>query len=190
MLGFEAVAEARGGELARGIARKAERKRDLRAEKRIAEGVEHQRQGALGYLSFVVTDGELRDQAVDRVEDRVEGVAVARKDHPCGKRSGALAPESVEALVDDHPRVGFAGAGALDRFGDAAVDGVRNRLGKRSLEPGGGAEMMEEVGVSAADLGGDGFERHRLRALIDQQLARGAQRGGPAFFRAEARSSY
>jgi hypothetical protein len=44
--------------------------------------------------------------------------------------------------------------------------------------------------MSPPDLGGDRLQGYRLRSLLDQQPARGGERGGPAFFRAEAGSSY
>ena len=100
----------------------------------------------------VVADRELRDEAADRIEDRVQRIAVAGDDHPGGERPGALLAEGVEALVDDHPGIGLAGAGALDGFGDAAVDRVGDRLGELALKSRGRAEMVEQVGVGPADL--------------------------------------
>ena len=50
--------------------------------------------------------------------------------------------------------------------------------------------MVEEVGVRAANLCGHGLESHRLRALLEEQLARGGERCRAAFFRGEAGSSY
>ena len=38
-------------------------------------------------------------------------------------------------------------------------------------------------------LRGDRLQRHRLRALLDQQRARGLERGGAAFLRAQSRRS-
>ena len=117
-------------------------------------------------------------------------VAIAGDDHPGGERAGALLAERIEALVDDHAGVGLAGAGALDRFGNALVDRIRDRLRKLALKPGGGAEMVEQVGVGAADLRGDRLQGHRLRPLVEQQLARRGEGGGAAFFGGQARTSY
>ena len=50
--------------------------------------------------------------------------------------------------------------------------------------------MVEQIGVGAADLGGYGLERDRLRAIAEEQAARGLERGGPARFRAEASATY
>ena len=141
-------------------------------------------------LMRLVADGELRNETADRVEDRVERVAVAGEDHPRGERAGSLAAEDVEGLVDDVARIGFAGAGALDRCGDTGGDRFGDRTRKLALQSGGGAEVVEEIGMGAADLGGDGLERDRLRAVAEEQAARGLERGGPARFRAEASAVY
>ena len=139
---------------------------------------------------LLMADGKLGDEPADRIEDRVERVAIAGEDHPRGERTRPFLAERVEALVDDHPRVGFAGAGAFDSLGDAAVDRVRDRFGKFALEPGRRAEVMEKVGVGATDFRRHGLERDALRALVEQQFARRGKGGGAAFFRGEARSSY
>ena len=133
---------------------------------------------------------ELGNEATDRIEDRVQRIAIASEDHPGGKRSRALLAEGIEALVYDHPRVGFAGACAFDGIGDAPIHRIRDRLGELALQPGRRAEMMQEIGVGPADLCGDRLERHRLRPLLNQQLARCGERGRAAFFRGEAGSSY
>ena len=62
-------------------------------------------------------------------------------------------------------------------------DRIGDRPGKLALQPGGRAEMMEQIGVGAADLRRDRLQRHRLRPLVEQQLARGVECGGAAFFR-------
>ena len=134
--------------------------------------------------------GELGDEPTDRIEDRVQSVAVAGEDHPRGERARALLAEGVETFVDDYSRVGLAGAGAFDRLGDAAVDRVRDRFRKLALEPGGRAEMVKEVGVRAANLRRHRLEGDALWALIKQQLSRRGEGGGAAFFRREARTSY
>jgi hypothetical protein len=117
---------------------------------------------------LLVADGQLGDEAADRIEDRVEGVAVTGEDHPGGERAGAFTPENIEGLVDDITRIGLAGASALDRLGDAGGDRIGDRAGKLALEPGGGAEMVEQIGVGAADLSGYGLQGDRLRALREQ----------------------
>ena len=71
---------------------------------------------------------------------------------------------------------------AVTEFGD--------RARKLALKPRGRAEMMEQIGVGAADLRRDRLQGDRRRSLGEQQLARGLERGGPAFFRAQACSSY
>ena len=126
MLSLEAVTETLGGELACSVARKAQSQSDCRAEQRVSKGSQDQRYGALRDMMRFVAGGELGDEAADRIEDRVQRVTVARQDHPGGKGSSALLAERIEALVDDHARVGLAGAGAFDRFGDALVHRIRD----------------------------------------------------------------
>ena len=75
-------------------------------------------QRAFGDVALLVADAELGDERPDRIEDRVERVAVAGEDHPGGERAGAFAVERVEGAVDDVAGVGFAGARAFDGFGD------------------------------------------------------------------------
>ena len=50
--------------------------------------------------------------------------------------------------------------------------------------------MMKEVGMRTPDLGGDGLQSDGLRTLLQKQLARGLERGGPAFFRVQASTAY
>ena len=122
LFGLETMAKALGSRLACGIARQAQRLRYGWPEQGIAERIQDQRQCAFRDMMGVVTDGELRNQAADRIQDRVEGVAVAGEDHPGGERPSPFAAERIEALVDDDPGIRFAGARPFDRFGDACVD--------------------------------------------------------------------
>ncbi len=66
MLGLEAVAKARGGKLARGVARQAERLGDRRPEQKVAERIQHKRERAFGNVVRLVTDRELGNQGSDR----------------------------------------------------------------------------------------------------------------------------
>jgi hypothetical protein len=50
--------------------------------------------------------------------------------------------------------------------------------------------MMEKVRVRAADFRGNGFQRHRLRAMGEEKPARGFDRGRAALFRAQSSASY
>ena len=50
--------------------------------------------------------------------------------------------------------------------------------------------MVEQIGVGLADLGRHRLQRHRLRALLDQQRARRLERGGAALFGGQAFASY
>ena len=71
-----------------------------------------------------------------------------------------------------------------------AVTGFGDRLGKGTLKPRRGSEMVKQIGVSAPDFCGDRLECHRLRAVRQQEPARGLKRGGAALFRAQAFAAY
>ena len=158
-------------------------------EQRIAQGSEHQRERAFGDLMRLVPDGELGNEDPDRIEDRIERVTIAGEDHPRGKRPRTFPAERVEALVDDDPRVRLARPGALDGFGDARSDSVRDRFCKLPLKTRCRAEMMQQVGVRPPDLRGNGLQRHGLRTLGQKQPPSGLDRGGAAFFGAESLAS-
>ena len=163
---------------------------DRLPQKRIAKRGEHQPQGAFGNMMFLVADLELGDEAPDGVEDRIESIAIAGQDHPGRERSRTLAVERVERSVDDFTDVRFAGARALDGRGDAAGDSMGDRQGELGLEAGGRSEMVKKVSVGPADLRGDRFQRHGLRALFEQQLTRSFQRGGAALLGVQAFTAY
>jgi len=184
MLHFEAVPKALGREIPRGIAGHAECLGDRRPQQRITQRVEHQRERALGDVMSIVASRQLGDQGTDRIEDRIERVAVAGQDHPRRERAGAFLAERIEALIDDHAGIGLSGASALDGDRDARRDRVGDRLDQLSLKARGGAEMVEQISMGSANLAGDGFQRHRLRTVFQQQLARGSQGGRAAFLRA------
>ena len=184
------MAKSLSGEIAGRIPWQAERFGDRRPKKRIAKRVQHQRQRALGDVMLVVPDRELRDEASDRIEDRIERVPVPGEDHPCGQRSGALLAERVETLVDNDARVGLSGARTFNRIGDAAVDRVGDGFRKRALETSSRPEMVEKIGVSPANFAGDSLQGYGLWTLLEKQLARSSKCGRTAFFRAEACSSY
>jgi len=119
---------------------------------------------------------------VDHLEDGVERVLVAREDHPAGERARARLVERVEGEVDDLARLvlgrpALVGARFLDQADDARADGFGEAAGQRALEPGGRAEMVQQIGVGAADPGGDGLQRHCLRPGLDQDRASRLQRG-------------
>ena len=190
MIAVELDAQALGGELARRVAREAQRFGDRRAEERIAKRVEDQRKRALGYLVLLVADAELRDQAANRIEDRIERVAVAGEDHPGGECARTFPVEHVEAAVDDVPRIALARPRPLDRLGDAGRDRFGDGARKLSLKPCRRAEMVKQVGVGASDFGGDGLQRHCLWTVGEQQPARGLNRGGAALSRAQSFATY
>ena len=102
-----------------------------------------------------MADAELGDEAVDRIEDRVQRVAVAGEDHPGGKRAGAFAAERVEGLIDDVAGVGLAGARAFDGFArwsvtESAIDRASVAPAARRPIRNGGADWRGSGRSSAA----------------------------------------
>jgi len=190
MVAIELGAKTLTRHLARGIVGKSEGIGDRLAEQGIAERQQDKPQGCVWDVMVLMAHGELVDEAVNRFEDPAESIAVSRQDHPCGERPGTALPERVERHIDNIARIGLTHAGALDRGRDLPIDPVGNRSGELGLKSRRGAEMMEQVSVGPSDLGGDGLERNRLRPAFEQDSARGIERGGPAFLRAQAFSSY
>src|SRR4051812_37600926 len=130
-------------DLARLAAIEAERFRHLLPKQRIAHRDEDDPQGRFGHRPVLMAGAEVIDELVDRLQHRVQRVAIARKDHPGGERAGALLAEGVEDAVDDLDRVGLVRPGAPHRFLDAGADSVADQLGQRRLQAGGRAEMVE-----------------------------------------------
>src|SRR4051812_47984879 len=90
------------------VAGGAERLGHGRAGRRTPGGGEAQPQRRLLHRPVLMALAELVDEAVNRVEYRVEGVAIAGEDHPGGERAGAFLPERLEGAVDDLARIGLA----------------------------------------------------------------------------------
>lgn len=190
MLSLEPMTQPLRGEFPRAVPWKAERVGYRGSEQGISERIQHKREGAFRDMMFFMPNRELGDERSDRIEDWIQRVPIACNDHPGSKRSRALLPKCVETLIDDNPRVGFAGAGALDGFSNSSVHRFRDRSRQLSLQAGRRTEMMQEVGVRPPDLSGDGFQGHGLRTLFEQQLACRGQRGRAALFRSEPGPSY
>jgi len=184
------MAQALRGQLPGSIARKPKRFRDGRAKQGIAKCVENQRQRALGDMVVLMADGQLSDEAANGIEDRVQRIAIAGQDHPGSERAGTFTAERIEALVDNHPGVCFAGPRALNRLANTRGDRLRDRLRQLALQAGRRTEMVEKVGVGAAYAGGDGLERNSRRPVSEKQLARGVQRGGTALLRSQSLPTY
>ena len=190
MVDCDPLPEALGSELAGGVARETERVRNGRTEERIAERAQHKPECAPRDLGVLMSGAQLGDQRLERLQDRVESVAIAGEDHPGGERPGALTAEGVERLIDDVASVGLSLAGALDGAGNAGGDGIGDGASKRALEPRGRAEMVKEVGMGAADLGSHGLKRNGLRPALEKKPPRSLDRGGTAFFGAKTSSLY
>src|SRR6476619_1025914 len=65
MVDPEALRQAVGGKLTRGIVRQAERVGDRRAEQGIAERVQDESERAFGDMMVLVADGQLGDEGAD-----------------------------------------------------------------------------------------------------------------------------
>src|SRR6188472_3779111 len=81
------------------IPRQAERLCNLPAKQRISESGEDEPQCRLGHMALVAPHAELCNQGANGLEDRIESLAVAREDHPGGKRARALPVEGIERAV-------------------------------------------------------------------------------------------
>ena len=141
-------------------------------------------------MALVAAHAELGDQSANGLEDRIEGFSVAREDHPGSKRARALSIEGVERAVDKLAGVGLAAPGALDGLGNMSSHALGNVLSKCSLKPGRRAEMMDEVGVGAADSSRYSLQGNGLRPFFQKQPASSTHGGGSAFLRAKAFRPY
>ena len=139
---------------------------------------------------LLMADAELSDETPDRIEDRVQRVAVAGEDHPSRERSRAFAIEHIERAVDDVARIRFTGTGSFNRICDARRHGIGDRACKRTLKVGSGPEMVEQIGVGPSDLCRDRLQRHRLRPVGDEKPPSCVDRGRSAFLRAQSSASY
>jgi len=190
MLSLDLRAQSLGCDFASGLAGKSECIGDRFAKKRITKCQQDEPQGRVGNVMVLVADAELRNEVADRFQDSAERVAIPRQDHPGGEGAGSALAECVEGHVGDIPGVGLAGASFFDCRCDLAVHAVGHEACKLRLKPGCRTEMVEQVGVRLVDLGSDCLERDSLRSTFDQDSACRLERGGTAFFRAEAFASY
>ena len=163
---------------------------DRFSKKRIAERSEHEEQGGFGHMMFLVAGAQLGNERAEGIEDRIQRLAVPRKDHPGGERSRAFPPEGVECHVDDVARIGFPGTGPFDGLCYAAGDSFRDRPREFGLKSRCRAEMVEQIGVSPANLRGDGFQRDCLWAVRHEEGPRRLKGGGPALFGVETFAPY
>ena len=72
-------AQASRGNLARSLAGQTQCPRDRLAEQRIPQCGEHQRQCRFGNLMVLMFLAQLVDERADRLENRVQRVAIARR---------------------------------------------------------------------------------------------------------------
>lgn len=140
-------------------------------------------------MMVLVTDGQLGDEVAKGIEDRVERIAVAGEDHPRSERTRSFPAEHVERLVDNVPGIGLTRSRPFDGIGDARGHRIRDRARERSLEASSRPKMVKQIGVGSSNLGGDGLQRHRLRAVGDEQAPRRVDRGRPALLGAQSLSA-
>ena len=178
------------GDLAGLSARKAERPGHRLAEGGIAGRGEDEPEGRLVDRPVFMTFAELVDQLVDGIEDRVERVAIAGKDHPGGERAGAFLAEGIEGAVHDGDRIDLAGPALLHRFGNPGADPVADQRGKRRLEPRRRTEMMKQVRMRLADLRRHRLQSHGLGAMLDQESPRRLEGSRSTFLGRETLTSY
>src|SRR3954452_23533369 len=74
MVQLEPLAQPIGGEVAGGVSGETQRLGHGCAKKGIAERAQDKRERALGDMRLLMTDGELRYQRAEGVEDRIERV--------------------------------------------------------------------------------------------------------------------
>ena len=187
MLNLKPMPQALRGEFASGIPRQAKCFGDRRPKQQIAERIQDQRERAFGDVMILMAHRQLRDETADRIQEINQSIAVG-EDHPRCESSGPLTAKCVETLVDDHSRVGFSGAGALNRFGDARGYRTGDRLGQLALKAGSGAEVMEEVGVRSPNPRRDSLERDgprgpRCEVALERPQARRSGSPGLSRFR-------
>ena len=173
-----------------GITGQGESIGDRCSEQGIAKRGKYEPERRLADVMLFVADAELGDQSANRFEDRVEGVAVARQDHPGGERSGTFTVERVERAVDDLACFRFSRTSAPHGFGDAPRHAIGDRPCQFRLQPCSRAEVVKQIGVRAAYLRRHGLERDGLRALFEKEEARGLQSGGTALFGVQAFTAY
>ena len=152
------------------------------AEQRIAGGEQHQPERGFVHRPVLMALAQLVDQLVDRVEYRVQRLAIAGKDHPGRERAAALAAEGVEGAVDDLDRIGLMGAGA--HAPPAAMPATtRSEISPASAacspaaEPKWWSRLAWVLPISAATA----FSVTACGPLLDQQPPRRLQRDRAAF---------
>ena len=166
MRALRAGAQAVGRELARGIAWQAERLGDRSPSRQSPSAARTRPSVTLSRdARALVRRRNLVDQRADRVEDRVERVAIAGEDHPAASAPAPSLPKASKVgstMSRASPR-----RGARRPIAAVIASPTLSAISSASarLEPGGRAEMMEQVGVGAADPRRDRLERHRLRRL-------------------------
>ena len=115
------------GDASRRVALEPKGVGDRLSEQRIPQGSEDEPEGAFGHMMLFMAHLQLGHEAADRIEDRVERVAVSGQDHPGGEGAGTLPVERIECAVDDLAHILFARSRTFDRLGNAAGHAIGDR---------------------------------------------------------------
>lgn len=190
MGGVELEAKTFGSQLPSRVAIHRQCVGDRSAEKGISKSGEDEPQRGFADVMLFMSHAELGNERPDRFQDRVQGVSIARQDHPRRERSRTFAIEGVESTIDDFASFGFPGTSPRHGFGNAPRHPLSNGTGELGLKPGRRPEMVEQVGVGPADLRRHCFQGDRLGTLFEQKLPGSFQCGGPALFGVEAFTAY
>ena len=174
------------GDVARGGAGQAAGAGDFGADQAVADREQDEAQGRLVERAFVAGRADVANDVGDGVGDRFQRFVLAGQHDPGHQFAHALLVEGVEHALDDVAQPGLAAPHPADRLGDRGRHLVRDLVGERAVKPGDAAEMVEQIGVGAADPRGDRFQGDRCDAVLAQQFARRVDRQRAAFLRRQA----
>lgn len=126
------------------------------------------------------------DQIVNGINHGIKRVFITRQHHPHGQRPGTTLVESIKRHINNAPDIRFAFTILKDNF----CNGIADLGGKVAcqclLQPGSGAEMMQQIGVGSPNAAGNGLECHGLWACFDKERAGSFQCGETTGLRAKA----
>ena len=122
------------------------------------------------------------DQFVDCLQQRIERILVAVHQHPGGKRAAALFVKGIEGKIDHFARATLTRPGCQHRVFDRRADRNSEMPREFLLQARSRAEMVQQIGVGSPNSRGNGLQRDRLRAQLNQQRPCRLKRDGTALF--------